>query len=146
MNDPQRASEQPPKVLSSTVLGATPREQVGSVIGPYKLLQQIGEGGFGVVYMAEQEKPVRRVVALKIIKPGMDTSQVIARFESERQALALMDHPNVARVLDAGATGSGHPYFVMELVKGVPITEFCDKNHLPTEGRLKTGRSHRGTS
>ena len=117
--------------------GAAPREQVGSVIGPYKLLQQIGEGGFGIVYMAEQEKPVRRIVALKIIKPGMDTAQVIARFESERQALALMDHPNIARVLDAGATDSGHPYFVMELVKGVPITEFCDKNHSAPEARLK---------
>jgi serine/threonine protein kinase/tetratricopeptide (TPR) repeat protein len=137
MNDPQRAFEQSPKVLASTFIGDKPPEQVGSVIGPYKLLQQIGEGGFGVVYMAEQEKPVRRTVALKIIKPGMDTGQVIARFESERQALALMDHPNIARVLDAGATASGHPYFVMELVKGVPITEFCDKNHLATEARLK---------
>jgi serine/threonine protein kinase/uncharacterized protein HemY len=112
-------------------------EGPGTVIGPYKLLQQIGEGGFGVVYMAEQTEPVRRLVALKIIKPGMDTSLVIARFESERQALALMDHPNIARVLDAGATGSGLPYFVMELVKGVPITEFCDKNYLPPEARLK---------
>jgi eukaryotic-like serine/threonine-protein kinase len=100
-----------------------------------KLLQQIGEGGFGAVYMAEQEKPVRRLVALKIIKPGMDTSQVIARFESERQALALMDHPNIARVLDAGATASGHPYFVMELVKGVPITEFCSGSSPSEIGR-----------
>jgi serine/threonine protein kinase/tetratricopeptide (TPR) repeat protein len=126
--------------LASTMMGgvgAPPREKVGSVIGPYKLLQQLGEGGFGIVYMAEQEKPVRRVVAVKIIKPGMDTAQVIARFESERQALALMDHPNIARVLDAGATDSGHPYFVMELVRGVPITEFCDKNHLAPEARLK---------
>jgi WD40 repeat protein/serine/threonine protein kinase/tetratricopeptide (TPR) repeat protein len=112
-------------------------EGPGSVIGPYKLLQQIGEGGFGVVYMAEQERPVRRIVALKIIKPGMDTAQVIARFESERQALALMDHPHIAKVFDAGATESGRPYFVMELVKGVPITEFCDKNHMPAEERLK---------
>jgi serine/threonine protein kinase len=112
-------------------------EGPGTVIGPYKLLQQIGEGGFGVVYMAEQTQPVRRMVALKIIKPGMDTAQVIARFESERQALALMDHPNIARVLEAGATASGLPYFVMELVKGVPITEFCDKNHLAPEARLK---------
>jgi serine/threonine protein kinase len=120
-----------------TVLSDLPPENVGSVIGPYKLLQQLGQGGFGVVYMAEQEKPVRRMVALKIIKPGMDTGQVIARFESERQALAIMDHPNIARVLDAGATASGHPYFVMELVRGVPITEFCDKNHLPPEDRLK---------
>jgi serine/threonine protein kinase/tetratricopeptide (TPR) repeat protein len=109
----------------------------GTIIGPYKLLQQIGEGGFGVVYMAEQQKPVRRMVALKIIKPGMDTAQVIARFESERQALALMDHPNIAKVLDAGATESGRPYFVMELVKGVPITEFCDKNHMAAGDRLK---------
>jgi len=112
-------------------------EKAGTIIGPYKLLQQIGEGGFGVVYMAEQEKPVRRMVALKIVKPGMDTAQVIARFESERQALALMDHPNIARVFDAGATASGRPYFVMELVKGVPITDFCDRNHLPPEARLK---------
>ena len=112
-------------------------EGPGTVIGPYKLLQKIGEGGFGVVYMAEQQQPVRRKVALKIIKPGMDTREVIARFESERQALALMDHPNIARVLDAGATESGRPYFVMELVKGVPITEYCDKNNLPTEQRLQ---------
>ena len=116
---------------------ALPGEQPGEQVGPYKLLQQIGEGGFGVVFMAEQEKPVRRVVALKIIKAGMDSSQVIARFESERQALALMDHPNIAKVLDAGTTEQGRPYFVMELVKGVPITEFCDKNHMPAEGRLK---------
>src|SRR4051812_9682190 len=101
-------------------------EGPGARIGPYKLLQEIGEGGFGVVYMAEQQEPVRRKVALKIIKPGMDSKEVIARFESERQALALMDHPNIARVLDAGATESGRPYFVMELVRGVPITEYCD--------------------
>jgi eukaryotic-like serine/threonine-protein kinase len=112
-------------------------EAVGTVIGPYRLLQKIGEGGFGVVFMAEQTTPVRRMVALKVIKPGMDCAQVIARFESERQALALMDHPNVAKVLDAGATNSGHPYFVMELVKGAPITEFCDKNHFSPEQRLK---------
>ena len=111
-------------------------EGPGTVIGPYRLLQQIGEGGFGVVFMAEQTTPVRRMVALKVIKPGMDTRQVIARFESERQALALMDHPNVAKVLDAGATQTGRPYFVMELVKGVPITEFCDKNQLRPDQRL----------
>jgi serine/threonine protein kinase len=115
MSDPQRSIENVSDPLTSTIVGGAegatlPRERVGSVIGPYKLLQQLGEGGFGIVYMAEQEKPVRRVVALKIIKPGMDTAQVIARFESERQALALMDHPNIARVLDAGATDSGHPY------------------------------------
>jgi serine/threonine protein kinase/tetratricopeptide (TPR) repeat protein len=141
MNDQPSSVDGASEPLASTIVGAgsggAPREQVGSVIGPYKLLQQLGEGGFGIVYMAEQEKPVRRVVAVKIIKPGMDTAQVIARFESERQALALMDHPNIARVLDAGATDSGHPYFVMELVKGVPITEFCDKNHLAPEARLK---------
>ena len=95
-------------------------EKPGTVIGRYKLLEQIGEGGFGVVYMAEQEEPVRRKVALKIIKPGMDTREVIARFEAERQALALMDHPNIAKVLDAGATETGRPYFVMELVRGDP--------------------------
>ncbi len=144
MNDPQSSADRSSDLPASTMIGAAavgagppPRERVGSVIGPYKLLQQLGEGGFGIVYMAEQEKPVRRIVAIKIIKPGMDTAQVIARFESERQALALMDHPNIARVLDAGATDSGHPYFVMELVRGVPITEFCDKNHLAPEERLK---------
>jgi serine/threonine protein kinase len=112
-------------------------ERPGSVIGPYTLRQQLGEGGFGVVFMAEQEQPVRRKVALKIIKPGMDSRQVIARFEVERQALALMDHPNIAHVLDGGTTVSGRPYFVMELVKGVPITEFCDKNRLSPRERLE---------
>jgi serine/threonine protein kinase/tetratricopeptide (TPR) repeat protein len=112
-------------------------EKPGTQIGPYKLLQQIGEGGMGVVYMAEQEKPVRRKVALKIIKPGMDSRQVIARFEAERQALAMMDHVNIAKVLDAGATESGRPYFVMELVHGVPITEYCDVNRLTPQERLE---------
>jgi WD40 repeat protein len=112
-------------------------ESAGSVIGRYKLLQKIGEGGMGVVYMAEQEEPVRRRVALKIIKLGMDTQQVVARFEAERQALALMDHPNIAKVLDGGATDTGRPYFVMELVQGVPITEFCDKNRLGAAERIK---------
>src|SRR5215469_16355975 len=96
-------------------------ETVGTKIGPYKRMEQIGEGGFGLVFVAEQTEPVRRKVALKVIKPGMDSRQVIARFEAERQALALMDHPNIARVLDAGATDSGRPYFVMELVRGIPI-------------------------
>ena len=111
-------------------------EGPGTRIGAYKLLQKIGEGGMGVVYMAEQEVPVRRMVALKIIKPGMDSDQVIARFEAERQALALMDHPSIARVLDGGTTETGRPYFVMELVKGIPITEFCDTAHLSTRDRL----------
>jgi serine/threonine protein kinase len=112
-------------------------ERPGTVIGPYKLLEQIGEGGFGVVFMAEQTQPVRRKVALKVIKPGMDTRQVIARFEAERQALALMEHPNIARVLDAGTTESGRPYFVMDLVKGVPITKYCDEHHLTPRQRLE---------
>jgi serine/threonine protein kinase/tetratricopeptide (TPR) repeat protein len=112
-------------------------EGPGTVIGPYKLLQQIGEGGMGVVFMAEQNQPIQRTVALKIIKPGMDTRQVIARFEAERQALAMMDHPNIAKVLDAGTTDSGRPYFVMELVKGVPITKYCDEKHLPLRARLE---------
>jgi eukaryotic-like serine/threonine-protein kinase len=111
-------------------------EKPGDRIGRYKLLQQIGEGGCGVVYMAEQEEPVHRRVALKVIKLGMDTKQVIARFEAERQALAVMDHPNIAKVLDAGATGTGRPYFVMELVRGIKITEYCDQNNLPTRERL----------
>jgi serine/threonine protein kinase len=101
------------------------------------LLQKIGEGGMGVVYMAEQKAPVRRKVALKIIKPGMDTDQVVARFEAERQALALMDHPNIAKVLDAGATETGRPFFVMELVKGVPVTEYCDAQQLTLRKRLE---------
>ncbi len=112
-------------------------ERPGSRIGPYKLLQEIGEGGMGTVFMAEQDKPVRRRVALKVIKPGMDSAQVVARFEAERQALALMDHPNIARVLDVGSTDTGRPYFVMELVKGVPITEYCDANHLTPRARLE---------
>ncbi len=113
------------------------QEGPGAMIGPYKLLQQIGEGGFGVVYMAQQTEPIKRRVALKIIKLGMDTKQVVGRFEAERQALALMDHPNIARVLDAGATESGRPYFVMELVRGFPITEFCDENKLTMQERLE---------
>jgi tetratricopeptide (TPR) repeat protein/predicted Ser/Thr protein kinase len=108
-----------------------------TAIGRYKLLQELGEGGFGVVYQAEQTEPVRRTVALKVIKRGMDTKQVIARFEAERQALAMMDHPNIAKVLDAGATDGGRPYFVMELVKGVPITEYCDQARLDTVERLQ---------
>ncbi len=113
-----------------------PEESPGAQIGRYKLLEKIGEGGFGDVYVAEQKEPVKRRVALKIIKLGMDTRQVVVRFESERQALALMDHPNIAKVLDGGATANGRPYFVMELVKGIPITQHCDQNNLPTEQRL----------
>jgi hypothetical protein len=113
-----------------------PDEELGRHIGPYKLLQKIGEGGCGAVYLAEQDRPVRRRVALKIIKLGMDTHSVIARFEAERQALAMMDHPNIARVLDAGATASGRPYFVMELVHGIRITDYCDQRQLDTRERL----------
>jgi serine/threonine protein kinase/tetratricopeptide (TPR) repeat protein len=112
-------------------------EGPGTVIGSYRLLEQIGEGGFGVVFMADQTQPVRRRVALKILKPGMDTRQVVGRFEAERQALALMDHPNIARVFDGGATPTGRPFFVMELVRGIPITEFCDQNYLPVMKRLE---------
>jgi hypothetical protein len=110
---------------------------VGSQVGPYKLLQKIGEGGCGVVYMAEQEKPVRRRVALKVIKLGMDTKNVITRFEAERQALALMDHPHIARVFDAGATETGRPYFVMELMPGIKVTTYCDENRLNVQQRLE---------
>ncbi len=112
-------------------------ERPGTTIGPYKLMEQIGEGGMGVVFVAEQERPLRRKVALKIIKPGMDTKEVVARFEAERQALALMDHPSIARVLDAGSTESGRPYFVMELVRGIPITEYCDQANLTVRERLE---------
>jgi WD40 repeat protein len=112
-------------------------EPTGTMIGRYRLLEKIGEGGFGVVYMAEQQEPVQRKVALKIIKAGMDTREVIARFEAERQALALMDHPNIAKVLDGGTTAAKRPYFVMELVRGIPITEYCDRNNLSTAERLR---------
>src|SRR5262245_40033684 len=111
-------------------------EQPGERIGHYKLLQLIGEGGFGVVWLAEQLEPVRRRVALKVIKPGMDSKAVIARFEAERQALALMDHPNIAKVFEAGDTPRGRPYFVMEHVAGVPITEHCDRHRLTIRERL----------
>ncbi len=120
-----------------TKAGAAAAEKPGDVIGGYKLVQPIGEGGCGVVFLAEQTQPVRRQVALKIIKPGMDTKSVIARFEAERQALALMDHPNIAKIFDAGATDSGRPYFVMELVRGTKITGYCDEHSLPIEDRLK---------
>ena len=120
-------SPAPAPTVDVTPGGRAASEAPGTTIGPYKLLEPIGEGGMGVVYVAEQNQPVRRRVALKIIKPGMDTKQVIARFEAERQALAMMDHPNIARVHDAGATESGRPYFVMELVRGIPITDYCDR-------------------
>src|SRR5215470_14902412 len=128
--------QQPPgdfPAVNSNVIG----EKAGDHIGRYKLIEQIGEGGYGVVFMAEQEEPVRRKVALKIIKPGMDTKSVIARFEAERQALALMDHPNIAKVFDAGATESGRPFFVMELIRGIKITDYCDQNSLSTPERLE---------
>jgi serine/threonine protein kinase/WD40 repeat protein len=126
-----------PPSEKTVVLAIPVSEKPGDRIGRYKLLQQIGEGGCGIVYMAEQEEPVRRRVALKVIKQGMDTKSVIARFEAERQALALMDHPNIAKVLDAGATETGRPFFVMELVRGIKITDFCDENKISTEERLK---------
>jgi serine/threonine protein kinase len=132
LGDFMQAGPVTPGERRESVIGET----VGHRIGRYKLLQQIGEGGCGVVFMAEQEEPMRRRVALKIIKPGMDTKSVIARFEAERQALALMDHPNIAKVFDAGATDTGRPYFVMELVRGIKITDYCDQNALTTEERL----------
>jgi eukaryotic-like serine/threonine-protein kinase len=135
VSDTRQSTETRSTNLASRTIPVA-EEKLSSKIGPYKLLQKIGEGGCGVVYMAEQEKAVRRRVALKIIKLGMDTKSVIARFEAERQALAMMDHPNIARVLDAGATETGRPYFVMELVYGVKITEYCDQNRLGTDQRL----------
>src|SRR3954447_5258625 len=128
-----------PAVASTAMIDAVPQEAaecVGTVVGPYKLMEQIGEGGMGVIYVAEQHQPVRRKVALKIIKPGMDSRQVIARFEAERQALAMMDHPSIAKVHDGGTTDSGRPYFVMELVRGIPITEYCDGQQLSIRERL----------
>src|SRR4051812_7755378 len=125
-----------PRAAVATVDEAD-REQSGTSIGPYKLLEPIGEGGMGTVWMAQQTEPVKRLVAVKLIKAGMDSRQVIARFEAERQALALMDHPNIARVLDAGATPEGRPYFAMELVKGTPITRYCDERRMSVRERLE---------
>ena len=120
-----------------TTSGGGGKQGPGELIGPYKLLEKLGEGGFGVVYLAEQQQPVRRRVAIKVLKAGMDSKQVVARFEAERQALALMDHPNVAKVLDAGATDRDRPYFVMEHVPGSPITDYCDSGRLTTAQRLE---------
>ncbi|MFK5924004.1 MAG: serine/threonine-protein kinase [Verrucomicrobiota bacterium] len=122
--------------LPSVGNGVSLAEKSGDVIGPYKLLEKVGEGSFGVVFIVEQFEPIKRMVALKIIKPGMDTREVIARFEIERQALALMDHPNISKVIDAGTTETGRPYFAMELVKGVPVTDYCDTHCLDTRQRL----------
>ncbi|MSU36431.1 MAG: hypothetical protein EXS36_15310 [Pedosphaera sp.] len=141
----QPASSPPASSDSTTLHDSTPSnrpippadEAEGSLIGRYKLMEKLGEGGFGSVWLAEQKEPVRRKVALKIIKLGMDTKQVVARFEAERQALAMMDHSNIAKVLDAGTTEVGRPYFVMELVRGIRITDYCDQNNLPTQGRLE---------
>jgi serine/threonine protein kinase/tetratricopeptide (TPR) repeat protein len=138
LSDPAPGAQRPDGAPASTPAANTGLgEKAGDRIGHYKLLQQIGEGGCGVVYMAEQEEPVRRRVALKVIKLGMDTKSVIARFEAERQALAMMDHPNIARVFEAGATETGRPYFVMELVRGIKITNYCDEHNLTTRERLE---------
>ncbi|PYK63460.1 MAG: hypothetical protein DME21_02865 [Verrucomicrobia bacterium] len=140
LNAPGDAAESPAeKAEQGDTVRVTlpPEEQPGARIGHYKLREKLGEGGCGVVYVAEQEEPVRRRVALKVIKLGMDTRQVVARFEAERQALAIMDHPNIAKVLDAGTTENGRPYFVMELVRGIRITDYCDQNHLDTNQRLE---------
>ena len=128
-----------PETVTSGGAGAADAmtEKPGSTIGPYRLTAVLGQGGFGTVFLAEQDKPIRREVALKIIKLGMDTREVIARFDAERQALAMMDHPGIARVFDAGATASGRPYFVMELVRGVPITQYCDERDLAMADRLQ---------
>ena len=135
VGQPGKLPSAPPATIKLS-FADDPSEAPGARIGRYKLLQQIGEGGCGTVFMAEQEEPVRRRVALKVIKLGMDTKSVVARFEAERQALAMMDHPNIAKVLDAGATDAGRPFFVMELVRGIPITRYCDENKLDTQARL----------
>jgi len=129
--------EQPAVMEQITTSSQPATEKPGSMIGPYKLIEEIGEGGMGNVFMALQKEPVRRKVALKLIKPGMDSKQVVSRFEAERQALAMMDHPSIARVFDGGSTVSGRPYFVMELVRGTPITDYCDRHKLTTTERLK---------
>jgi eukaryotic-like serine/threonine-protein kinase len=139
----RRHDEDPGFLASPVEWGRPPSASVasgsegpGSRIGHYKLIETIGEGGFGVVYLTEQQRPIRRTVALKVLKPGTDMRQVVARFEAERQALALMDHPHIARVLDGGETESGRPFFVMELVKGVAITRYCDEHQLTPRERL----------
>jgi serine/threonine protein kinase len=135
--------KEPESVPNGPAIGSGKRrdgahlEEPGTVIDRYKLLEKLGEGGFGMVWAAEQREPVKRRVALKVIKFGMDTKQVVARFEAEHQAVALMDHPSTAKVLDAGSTRNGRPYFVMELVRGIPITQFCDQERLATQDRLK---------
>jgi WD40 repeat protein/serine/threonine protein kinase len=134
-DDPLSLAKRKPSIIE-VAPPDTGDEAVGMTLGRYKLLEKLGEGGCGVVYVAEQTEPVRRRVALKVIKLGMDTKQVVARFEAERQALAMMEHPNIAKVLDAGATETGRPYFVMELVRGIRITDYCDENNLPTKERL----------
>ena len=126
-----------PVTVLATADGAPLAEPLGTTIGPYKLRELLGEGGMGIVYVAEQEKPIRRKVALKVIKPGMDTREVVTRFEAERQALALLDHPNIARVIDAGTTETGRPYFVIDLIRGLSITEYCDQAKLGLRDRLK---------
>ncbi len=131
----RKPGREPPKTLKLE-FSEVPDEAIGQKIGRYKILERVGEGGCGVVYVAEQTEPVRRRVALKVIKLGMDTKQVVARFEAERQALAMMDHPNIAKVLDGGATDNGRPYFIMELVRGIRITDYCDQASLPTKDRL----------
>lgn len=133
---PEAFQNDPVAGVDATVDHTPILERAGATIGPYTLREQVGEGGMGVVFVAEQQRPVRRKVALKIIRPGMDTREVVARFAAERQALALMDHPNIAKVYDAGSTESGRPYFVMELVRGIPITDYCDKNRLTIRERL----------
>src|SRR5262245_46714428 len=135
---PKRAASSQPVPDEPPMRADSPDNEIPArMIGRYKLLEKIGEGGFGEVWMAEQREPVKRRVALKIIKLGMDSRQVVARFEAERQALAMMDHANIAKIFDADVTDTGRPYFVMELVRGIRITEYCDKNQLPTQERLK---------
>ena len=134
MTDPDATVPPPGEV--STISGQPSTPVNAPVFGNYRLLQKLGEGGMGEVWAAEQERPMRRKVALKVIKAGMDSREVLARFESERQALALMNHPNIARVFEAGESSHGRPFFVMELVEGVPVTQYCDSNRLNTEERL----------
>jgi serine/threonine protein kinase len=135
LGEPEAEEDSSTEVTKDGIL-----EQPGGQIGRYKLLSILGEGGMGIVYLAEQERPIKRRIALKVIKPGMDSKRVVARFEAERQALALLDHPNIAHVHDAGTTEAGRPYFVMEYVKGLPITEYCDCHKLTIEDRLNLFR------
>ena len=137
VHDEERCFLESPTRELHALLGVSAGDDLDTPIGPYRLLEKLGEGGMGTVFLAEQTQPVHRQVAIKVIRPGMDSSKILHRFETERQALALMDHPNIAKVLDAGTTAASRPYFVMELIRGLPIAQYCDAQRLTLRERLQ---------